>query len=137
MEIILKKGKIDFKIINIIFISLYFIFCIIIFLMLFGEILNIKIFDTSSVSSERFFFWFTLPMTIFLGAIAFITSYKAILIKLIPPVIITLILFVWESSATDGGLATAVAMIITVFFAIGLLIITFLARLISKKITIK
>ncbi len=91
----------------------------------------------NSHSGEVITLWLIMPVSLLLGCAAYITSYKAILVKLLPLLLILgvmkLELVQCSSCGESLGLAFAVAVGITFIYAIVLLIIVTIARFFQKK----
>jgi hypothetical protein len=103
------------------------------------------ILNVEKYMSEDVFFFGLLPLTIISGVLAYATSYKAILYKLIPFLLTIVFLSLYEyfpglfsrpnNSTTGTGIILSILIGSTFLFTVGLVITTSIARFIKRKRT--
>jgi len=79
--------------------------------------------------NENFFFYVIIPLAIISAVLAYPTSYKSIIFKLLP--LIGVIVILWFQSI--DSLAFAITIQMTFLFGIGLLITTSIARYLKRR----
>jgi hypothetical protein len=118
-------------------ITLYFIAGLILVLIFIDESTNANVFPMVNHTGENLIFFGLIPAMIVAAVFAYITSYKAIIVKLSIPVLLILISLISMASPNSNGadIVAGITFGVTVLYAIGLVIITSIAKLIAKRRT--